>query len=383
MDSPEHSNEKKALYQIAIDDILQKIKDNEFSFEKPICTEKLLMEQYGISRITAKRAITELESKGILYRKRGVGSFVSRSIYSKTNIPEKTNHLFAFVLPFNITKGGLNGTFQTANSILNNAGYGMSIYITDSNAASRGYAVLSRVLNEDISGIVYYPRTNNIHLDLLNRFVLGNKPVIIMDVNTDCPYLHSVTSDNYNGQKTLTEYLISLGHKKIGYLSGFAPEERTTIRDRFGGYLTAIRQNGFQLDPNLIITNMGISYRVPEENGSPLSAPIYKAISQMVKSGATAIVAENDELAFYTAMACDELGIKVPEQLSICGFDNSEFSHITSSGITTVSQDFVGIGKNIADILLESLNQNSMEAKKIILPTELVIQGSTAPPRPE
>lgn len=374
-----NGHEKKTLYQIAIDDIMKKINDNEFSFEKPICTEKSLMERYGISRITAKRAITELENKGILYRKRGVGSFVSRTIYSKTSEPAKQNHLFAFVLPFNITKGGLNGTFQTANSILNNAGYGMSIYITDSNAASRGRAVLSRLLHSDISGVVYYPRTNNIHLELLNRFVLGSKPIVVMDLNTDCPYLSSVTSDNYNGEKAMAEYLISLGHRNIGYLSGYMPEDRTTIRDRFGGYLAAIRQAGIALNPDLIITNLGLDYRVPE-NSSPFSSPLDKAVTHMKKAGATALLIENDELAFYTIMACEQLGIRVPEEMSVCGFDNSEFAHMTRNGITTVSQDFIQIGKNIADILLESLSDKAMETKKIVVPTELVIQGSTAPP---
>lgn len=374
-----NGQEKKTLYQIAIDDIMKKINDNEFSFEKPICTEKSLMERYGISRITAKRAITELENKGILYRKRGVGSFVSRTIYSKTGEPAKQNHLFAFVLPFNITKGGLNGTFQTANSILNNAGYGMSIYITDSNAASRGRAVLGRLLHSDISGVVYYPRTNNIHLELLNRFVLGSKPIVVMDLNTDCPYLSSVTSDNYNGEKAMAEYLISLGHRNIGYLSGYMPEDRTTIRDRFGGYLAAIRQAGIALNPDLIITNLGLDYRIPE-NSSPFSTPLDKAVTHMKKAGATALLIENDELAFYTIMACEQLGIRVPEEMSVCGFDNSEFAHMTRNGITTVSQDFIQIGKNIADILLESLSDKTMETKKIVVPTGLVIQGSTAPP---
>lgn len=92
------------LYQVVIDDIMESIQSGAFSFDHPICTESKLMEKYNISRITARRAMTELENKGILYRKRGVGSFVSRDIYQKEAQPQAVSSLFAFIYPFNISR---------------------------------------------------------------------------------------------------------------------------------------------------------------------------------------------------------------------------------------------------------------------------------------
>ena len=374
--------EKRTLYQIAMDDILACIRNGEFSYDKPICTEKSLMAQYDISRITAKRAITELEGRGILYRKRKTGSFVARPQEPEVVESTRNHRQYAFVLPFDITKGGLMDTFKTANAILSEAGSGMSIHITDSGTASRGRAVLARLAAADVDGIVYYPSTNDIHLELLNPFIMENKPVVIMDIATDCPYLHGVTSDNFNGSKLLTEHLLALGHRKIAFLTGFPPESRTTIRDRFGGYLTALRQAGIAPDPDLIVTDLGLDYRIPL-SGTPLSTPLCKALEKLREAGATAIETENDELAFYAILACGEMGVRIPEQLSICGFDNSESAHRVSGGITTICQNFTQIGREIAEILLESQANAGMAMRKTVVPVELLVQGSDGVPASE
>ena len=69
-------NSNKPKYEIIKEDILAQIRKNDFSYSEPLCTEKQLSEQYQVSRITAKHALTDLEQMGVLYRKRGVGSFV-------------------------------------------------------------------------------------------------------------------------------------------------------------------------------------------------------------------------------------------------------------------------------------------------------------------
>ena len=76
---------KKPKYEVIIDDILAKSRNNDFSYETVLCTEMQLTEEYGVSRITAKRALTDLEQRGVLYRKRGVGSFVARNALSNLN----------------------------------------------------------------------------------------------------------------------------------------------------------------------------------------------------------------------------------------------------------------------------------------------------------
>ena len=85
------AKKKTPFYQIIIDDILAQIAAGSFSYDQPICTENSLIEQYGFSRITVRRAMTELENRGILYRKRGVGSFVCHPEELAPALPETSS----------------------------------------------------------------------------------------------------------------------------------------------------------------------------------------------------------------------------------------------------------------------------------------------------
>ena len=93
---------KQPFYREIINDIMAILSCGNFSYDQPLCTENSLMEKYGYSRITVRRALDELEKQGILYRKRGVGSFVSRELYSEETfpVPSRMGKLFPFILPF-------------------------------------------------------------------------------------------------------------------------------------------------------------------------------------------------------------------------------------------------------------------------------------------
>lgn len=372
------AKEKKNLYQVAIDDILKKIEENDFSFEKPICTEKTLMETYNFSRITAKRAIMELEHEGILYRKRGVGSFVSRDIYAKASgSSEEDMKIFAFVLPFDITKGGLFETVQTINTLLGSANAYMCIYITDC-ADAKEKSILKQLIKQNINGIVLYPKTNNIHLELLNSFVVNDKPVVVIDKGHDCRYIGNVLSDNFSGGVMLTEHLLSLGHKNIAYLSRSGSSGLTSISDRFGGYIHALKKAGITPNKDYMASYIDSLYK---SETNPGQGSLKDTVKALYNAGVTAIETENDQVAFAVIHACGELSLKVPEDLSVCGFDNSEWAHMSDMGITTIKQNFHEIGSKIAGIFLDGINNKTTGYKKVIVPVELIIQGSSGPAR--
>ncbi|MDF2486191.1 MAG: GntR family transcriptional regulator [Herbinix sp.] len=379
VDSP---NSKKNLYEIIIDDISVKIQSGNFSYDEPICTEKQLSLQYGVSRITAKRAITDLEHQGILYRKRGVGSFVAKDALTKKEInipnPVQSSNTFAFVLPFDTAKGGLFDTVTEVSTALNDAGYFMGIYITSENASKEKYTI-RQLLQQNIAGIVYYPKGNKIYLDMLNNFVVNEKPVVIIDKTNDCPYIHNVVSDNFEGGRLLTEHLVSLGHKKIAFLANASIEETSSIRDRFGGFIHTIRKNGFTLNMDHVISGLG--YLTEKTAITSSSVPeLNSVINRLRSNGVTAIEAENDQVAYSILCACKELDIRVPEDMSICGFDNTIWSQKTEMGITTVSQDFPEIGKQISHLLISSLKDPAYPIQKAVVPVRLIVRGSTLPP---
>ncbi len=382
--TPSNTNQaiKKNLYEIIIDDIYSKIQKGDFSYDEPICTEKQLSLQYNVSRITAKRAITDLEHQGILYRKRGVGSFVVRDAETKKAIaasPPQVSNSFTFILPFDVAKGGLIDTITEVSANLNKFGYFMGMYITGDNVSKEKYTI-KQLLDQNIAGIVYYPKSNKIYLDLLNNFVIGGKPVVIIDKTTDCSYIHNVVSDNFEGGKLLTEHLISLGHKKIGFLSNASIDETSSVRDRFGGYIHTLRKSGISANMENVVNGLGfLSEQIAISHTS--KPQLNSVIKRLYDSGVTAIEAENDQVAYSVILSCRELGLNVPEDISICGFDNTVWAQKTEMGITTVSQDFPEIGRQISQILLASLKDPSYPAQKITVPVKLITRGSTQAPK--
>lgn len=364
-----------ALYEIIINDLLDQIRANDFSYDMPICTEKQLSEKYNVSRITAKRALTELEYRGILYRKRGVGSFVASDadLSSAAPLPRQEISLknFALQLPFHVTSGGIIDTVQVISDSLNEDGYSLGIYITNKNVAKEK-ASLKRLIEQPVSGLIYYPTTNQIHLDLLNEFVLNGKPVIVIDKSTDCPYIHNITSDNFDGARLMTEHLISLGHRNIVFLCNASMEKTSSVRDRFGGFLSAMKAHGMTLTPNTLVElNGAISIE------SEPSAAVDEVISRLVKNGVTAVETENDEVATVILKSCHNQGIRVPEDLNVCGFDDNMWARNAVPGITTIAQDFRGIGEAAAELIRELRKSPNLPARRIVLPVRLVAREST------
>ena len=369
---------KKPKYEIITDDILTRIRNNDFSYDTVLCTEMQLAEAYGVSRITAKRALTDLEQRGILYRKRGVGSFVARNALNnlgKQPQPTTTSKIVSFLLPFDITKGNMFDTIKTVNETLNDHGYLMSIYISDVSPAKEK-ANIRMLLSQNISGLIYYPIRDNINLNLINELIFAKIPVIIIDKHTDCPYIHNVTSDNFEGGRLLVEHLTSLGHKNIGFLTTAPAEETSTVRNRFGGYLQQLLAAGITPDPaNIICT----PYEVTEEDIESPGSAFCDAIRKLYINGVTAFLTENDRVAQLAILACRKLNIRVPEDISICGFDDQVAAQ--ENNITTIRQDFTAIGQRISELMLSSMNGNPCMAQRITVPVELVVRGSTGRPK--
>lgn len=375
------SDKKRPFYQEIIDDIMTELNSGRFSYDQPLCTENSLMERYGFSRITVRRALEELEKQGILYRKRGVGSFVSRELYSEENfsLPSNSGKLFPFVLPFCISRTGLTATFQAASNFLLAKGCYASIYISENEAENPNRMVLDRLLDMDVAGIAYYPQTSDIHIERLNRFLFAGRPAVVMDIPSGSPYIPSVTSDNLTGSRMLMKHLLELGHRKIAYLSGVFPTARLTISDRLAGYVLALSEEKIPIMPEFIYTDISEDAR-----SAPLSCPgsLRAILNTLLHMGVTAIAAEHDGIAYDILLCCRDLGIDVPRQLSVCGFDNSEWATALSNStppmrITTVAQDQVQIGRKVAELLWEGINQPIRQHTPVVVPVSFVPGNTT------
>lgn len=381
----EAPEKKTPFYQIIIEDILSQIANGAFSYDQPICTENSLIEQYGFSRITVRRAMTELENQGILYRKRGVGSFVSRPKETTPALPATqtapAGKLFAFVFPFHVSKTGLTDAFQAASDYLLAKGCYASIYIADEREDKTGRSILEKLLSMNIAGVAYYPRTSHVHLELLNQFLFSGRSAVVMDVPSTSPCVPSVLSDNLSGSRMLTEHLIGFGHTKIAYLSGISPSDRLTIGERLSGYMLALSAHNIPIHQEWIRTDIGQTKRhAPLSESGSLRA----TLKELVEEGVTAILAEHDEFAHDILLCCMDMGISVPGTLSVCGFDNSEWASALSNNnpsfsITTIAQDQAAIGEKVAELLYNGVGAPITQTQPVTVPVHLVEGNTTGP----
>ncbi|WP_438351072.1 substrate-binding domain-containing protein [Paenibacillus sp. FA6] len=368
------NTQPKLLYQTIIDDILSLIKLDQFDYEKPICTERSLSEQYGVSRITSKRAIEELEKAGILYRKRGVGSFVRNNLDAKDHpttslqvpaLSASAGRIIPLVLPFSTTQGGIMRTIETVTKRLSEQGYHLTIHICEPHYDSeQERKLLLRLFSQNVDGLILYPSGKELHLDILKMFTENGKRVIILDKPHDINYLSNVVCDNFNGGYMLTRHLVDYGHRNIAYLSRFSSNDLTSIRERYKGFIKCMEDNGYEVNPNHVKMDLSSDY------------PMLKhIINNLHKDGVTAIECENDEVAFNVYMCCRSLSILVPQQMNITGFDNIEWAVTGSAQITTVDQNFATIGETIAEIFLTEEDKPSSQT----ITVDLIPRTSTSP----
>ncbi len=378
----EQDNRSLPKYEQILQDLLNRIRLGDFTYDVPFCTEKQLCDDYSVSRITAKRAITDLEHRGILYRKRGVGSFVVKNHTGNLNSssPVKTtdSKTIAFLLPFDISKGGLFAAVESVNQVLNEKGYFLSLHISSINFAKEKNN-LKLLLSQNISGLIYYPVRDKYNLNLLNEFVFQGKPVVVMDKDINCPYIHNVIADNFNGGWLLAEHLVSLGHQNIAFITTAPIDDLSSVRNRFGGYLRYLQSSGIKPSPaNLVY----FPYQLIDGVDLKPEYELYcNQLKSLYDSGITAVICENDQVAYFTHKACRHLGLSIPDDLSICGFDNNEWALRPENGITTINQNFPRMGEKIGEILLESVTNPSAQISRITLPVSLVARGSTGLPR--
>ncbi len=196
-------------------------------------------------------------------------------------------------------------------------------------------------------------------------------PVVLIDADHPAlTMLHRVTVDDVEGGRKATGHLISLGHRKVGFIGDIIerPFQFGSSRDRFLGYRQALEAAGLPFRPEYYAENQHSRHEARQSALAMLSLP----------DRPTAIFAASDLQAVGALEAARLLGLRVPQDLSIIGYDDIELADIL--GLTTIRQRLFESGRRGVELLLQALEQPDMEPVHEILPTELVVRATTAPP---
>ena len=193
-------------------------------------------------------------------------------------------------------------------------------------------------------------------------------PIVAVDHNAFSSSLPTVDSENLEGAVSATNHLLELGHRHIGFLAGRNDLESARLRER--GYREALAAAGIPVDESLV--------RVGGYNAATAAEPARRLLE--LPQRPTAIFAANDMTALETMAVAKTLGLRVPDDVSVVGFDNVPESALGEPPLTTVEQPIQEMGREAVRLLLDLIEDRTDEPARVVLPTRLVVRQSTARP---
>jgi len=355
---------KVPLYQQLKDIIEEKIESGEIKPGDKLPSESELITQYGVSRQVVRQTMAELASEGRIYREQGKGSFCL-----STQSKESKQIRIIAVIIVSITEGIYPQTIRGIEDVAQQHSYGVVLSHSDNDFEKEALYLRNYIKNR-IDGLIIdlssdippYP-----NLKYLQEMENRNIPFVMIDKHLEGPNYNYVHLDDENGLYLATKYLINLGHRRIAHLGS----KETKIGDnRWRGYQRALLESGIPYDEEL----------VPSKNRNlPLEEWISKVVDkfQSSKKGMpTAITCYNDHFAMRVMRKVKERGLKIPEDISIIGFDDDYLAKELDPPLTTVLHPSYEMGKKAAEILIDKIEGKESRPQQITFPARLVKRAS-------
>lgn len=190
-------------------------------------------------------------------------------------------------------------------------------------------------------------------------------PIVFINEQEEWERIVTVSVDDLESAYTAVRYLNSLGHERIGYVGAGSRSKSNNYR--LQGYIKALQTAGIEFDSRLVYSTAAETNLAKGET----------SLRQLTEAGATAIFCYNDMTAIGVMSACRKYNIRVPDQLSIIGFDDIEFAEYTVPPLTTIRQPRLLLGQRATEMLHKLLHEEAVASE--ILLGELVIRETTAP----
>lgn len=219
-----------------------------------------------------------------------------------------------------------------------------------------------------VDGLIVSHTKETRNFDHFRTFTRKGIPVVFFNRVCEDMDVSKVTVDDYTGAFQAVEHLIQTGRRRIAHLSG--PDTLPNSRNRRNGYLDALRHYNVPVDPALII-----AYDLTLEK-----ANIYVNHLLNLPDPPDALFAINDPTAIEALKVVKNRGLRVPDDLAVVGFSDDPISALIEPGLTTVSQPVSELGQQAAQLLLAQLRAEAgiiVEPQTVMLPTRLVVRGST------
>ncbi|UOF90347.1 LacI family transcriptional regulator [Fodinisporobacter ferrooxydans] len=241
-------------------------------------------------------------------------------------------------------------------------GFNLLMCNTDNNPDTEEM-YLSLLKQKSVDGIIIGTTTKN--YNLLRELQKEHFPIALIAQDIPELMLDVVTVDDFLGGYMATSHLVSLGHEKIGCILGTLA--RTSEKYRYQAYRQVLEENGLDFDEDFV---MHTDYSMEDSK---------RAALELLRSPKrpTAVFANYDSLAIGVYQAAKELGLKIPEDISVIGFDNTILASIVDPPLTTIAQPIHEMGQQVMDLLVQEIEGRKNTKRRLVLPPELIIRNST------
>jgi len=342
-------------YVLVEDYIKQAIQQRKITHKLP--GERVLASELGYSYMTIRKAIDNLVNEGLLYKIPTKGTYVADG---KTR--RARTRTIGYFLDSRIA-GGLSSPyyamiFDALEKQTVHNGYSL-VYFTDASQAN-----LRGVLGK-LDGVI---ASCFLRVEGLIQEIKAQVPVVAIDNSVADKTIPSVIIDNFNAQMEMVTYLCSLGHRKIGFMTGL--EDSDVGKNRYQGYKSGLVKQGIDLDPALV-------FRGNYTFGSGVSGAEYFL---SLEHRPSAIICANDSMALGAISKLHQRGIEVPDDLSVVGFDDIDIARQVTPGLTTVSVPVADIARHAFEMLESLIEGKPLDNRHIALAAHVVPRGTSSAP---
>lgn len=324
--------------------------------------------EVGLSTATVSRALRGLAGVSEETRQR-VQDVAHRMGYvpsaAASVLASGQTRTIAVVVPF-VTRWYFGEVVEGAESVLRARGYDVLLYNLSGDPHARHRVLSTHLLTKRVDGILVLgvePTASE------HEWLATHAPPLGL-VGGSVAGIPTVRIDDVEAARTAMRHLLDLGHRRIGHVGGseHEPLNFSTPRARRKGYRQALREAGIELDPDL--EQWG---HFTIEGGIEAGRALLGLADRP-----TAVFCASDEMAWGVMRAAMERGLRVPAALSVIGIDDHALSRFTD--LTTVRQPVAAMGRAAAERLLAQIGGAEVDTEDLLMPTELIVRRTTAPP---
>ena len=372
-------SEKSYLYQQIYDHLVGRILSGELAAGSRLPTEIELKDQFGVSRITSKKALNMLAENGYAIRRPGLGTFVLSRNGSKASACTQLVRGAQALPAAQQGATALPAETKILGLVMEriDESYGLYLfYEIDRQAAALGYTLLVRLsygnqrresealrflVQAGAKGILIMPTHGKHYNTDLLRLVLDKYPVVLVDRCLHGIPANSVSTDNVKGSFDLTEHLIEKGHREIGFIM-LPPGEALSLDDRLAGYHNALVRHGILIGDDWVLqTHLSTMPSLESPDGAQNDVAQIKAYLQ-AHPQITAVIASEYNIAPMIRSAAAQLGRSIPEDLAVACFDDY-YDYTGRFTYTHVKQDEPALAEKAVKKLSDMIESGETNAR--------------------